>query len=245
MTAAELLKLALRRWYILLLGAALTVGAAWSVAHPAGVYWTRSDVTLLPPAEFYYPNQLEDPQYSLAALAGLVASEYNGSDRLIPTSSSDTTLYGLGERSGVDVRVPNLGNQWVPLYTSPTIAVQVVDSDPAVVAEKLQEAVARLDQLLTAKQDDLHIAPGMRATLFAPQTEPSVYYVAGSRPRAFGGMVVLGIALTLMAVYLSDRIRFRRRRTAERARSVTAASRSQDRPTTSRPVRRPSELSST
>lgn len=246
MTAAGLLKLALRRWYLLLLGAALTVGVAWSVAHPAGVYWARSDVTLLPPAEPYYPNQLEDPQYSLAALAGVIASEYNGSDQPIPTSSSDTTLYGLGERSGVDVRVPNFGNQWVPLYTSPTITVQAVDSDPAIVTQKLQDAIARLDRLLAQKQDGLHIASTMRVTLFAPETEPSVYYIAGNRARAFGGTVVLGLALTLMLVYLSDRVQVRRRRTGlDSTRIVRRRDRRDNAATMPPPVRLPSELSST
>ena len=58
MTSRDLLRLVLRRWYLMLLGALLTVGAVYSGARQPGVYFTSYNVVLLPPSSKLSPNTI-------------------------------------------------------------------------------------------------------------------------------------------------------------------------------------------
>lgn len=205
MTSRELLAMLLRRWYIVVAGMLLTIAVVWPVSHRPGVYWTQMSVLLLPPTYEYFPNKLEDPHYSLSALAGLVVDDFNGQNRPLMTASSDTTLYGMGLRSGLEVKQPNMGNQWQPLFPNAAIDVQVVDRDPEVVAARARETVGELDQLLAQRQDELGVIETMRVSLIASPDEASVYYISGSRTRAMAVGAAVGIILTVVAVYWVER----------------------------------------
>lgn len=211
MTSRELLRLMLKRWYVILLGGAITLAVIWPVVHRPGVYWTQFSVMLLPPTYEYFPNQLENPQYSLAALAGVIVTDLNGQHQPLLTASSDTTLFGEGQRSGTQVRLPNQGNQWTPLYLSSSIDVQVVDSDPETVELKAQQTTAELSDLLSKRQDALGVMSTMKATMIASPTDPSVYYISGSRFRAAGAVGFVGMLLTIAPVYWLERWQVRRR----------------------------------
>src|SRR4029453_4655089 len=54
-----LLRRGFRRWYRMLLGAAITVGALYLTTHRPGVYWTQFDVVVLAPVDSSYPNNPE------------------------------------------------------------------------------------------------------------------------------------------------------------------------------------------
>ena len=129
-TSRELLSLVLRRWYLVLLGAAISIGALYLVTHKPGVYWSQISVLLLAPVHKFYPNNLENPHDALAPVAGLLVADWNGVDRPPLMATGDTALFGEGQRQGIEVRVPNEGSQWQPAYLTPNIDVQVVDSNP-------------------------------------------------------------------------------------------------------------------
>jgi hypothetical protein len=76
MTARELFRLLLRRWYLMLLGAAMSVGALYVATHQPGVYWTQFNGAAGADRR-YYPNNLADPHYALAPMAGVLATDWN------------------------------------------------------------------------------------------------------------------------------------------------------------------------
>jgi Glycosyltransferase like family len=212
MTSRELLRLLLKRWYFVLLGATVTLAVLWPVTHRAGVYWTQLSVHLFPPTEENFPNKLENPQYSLAALAGVLVTELNGRERPLMMASDLTTLYGEGQTRGVSVRLPNRGNQWRPMYPTATIDVQVVDSNPEAVAREAQRITADLDELLATRQESLGVVPTMRVSMIALPADASVYYIPpGSRMRAAAATAVIGMIMTGVAVYWLERFSTRRR----------------------------------
>lgn len=210
MTSRGLAAVLLRRWYLVLLGAVLTVAGTYATTHRPGVYWTGYEVVLLAPSERYYVNKLEDPHYELAPLAGVFVRQWNESHPGLLTASAETRLYGEGERSAVQVRMSNQGSQWKPLYPSPAIDVQVVDTSPELVAERSAETLAQIEDLLRTTQDAAGVSAAWRIVPLQSPSAPDVSYHGGSRVRAAGASGVLGVSITFAGVWWLDR-RLRRR----------------------------------
>ena len=206
MTSRELLRLVLRRWYLLIAGVALTGVVIWPAAHQPGVYWAQVDVVILPPTDESFPNKLEDPEVNLTALAGVVVADFNRGSLPLLTASADTTLYGEGKRDAIEVRMPNMGNQWTPLYTTPTIDLQVVGGDEESVRENVVATVGELRDLLAVRQQTLGVVSSARATMLASPNEPSVQHVTGSRARVAAAGGTAGIALTIAAIYWFEQL---------------------------------------
>lgn len=211
MTARELVRLLLRRWYVMVVGAALTLGAMSQVWSAPGLYWTQFDVVLLVPQSERFPNNIEDPRLSITPMAGLLVTEFNGDERPRQLASSSTTLYGEGVRSGHLVRLPNRGSQWLPIYSSPTIDVQVVDSDPDVVADKAAQISARLAAILKARQDELRVDEATRMSAIVSPSDPVVSSIPTSRSRALLATGLVGATLSIALVYWLERWRLARR----------------------------------
>lgn len=211
MTSRDLLRLVFRRWYLMVLGAALSLALLSVVWKQPGVYWTQFDVVVLEPTSRLNPNSIEDPRFSMAPMAGVMVTEVNGDRRVPVLASPDTTLYGEGLREGTRVRVPNTGSQWLPMYSQPRIDVQVVSRDPAQVERRAQEATARLRAALDRRQDELGVTPRVRMSTISSPRDPIIAHVTGNRSRAALGTALLGATLTTGAVYLLERVRLRRR----------------------------------
>ena len=205
MTSLDLLSLVLRRWYLVLLGAAITVGALYHVTNRPGVYWTQVEVVVLGPVDKYYPNNLEDPDDALIPMAALLVADWNGIERPLLMASRETTLFGEGQRRGIQVRVPNQGSQWVPLYLAPTIDVQVVDSNPKTVAREAHRVSAELNEMLKRRQDAIGVEPKFRMTTMMSPTNPIIKHVSGSTTRSALATGLVGATLTTIAVYWTDR----------------------------------------
>lgn len=212
MTARGLIAIFLRRWYIVAFGAILTVAGMYVTLHQPGVYWTKVTVILLAPAEEYFPNKIQDPHYALAPMAGVIVKEWNRDRKPTLTASGETTLFGEGKVDEVQVRMPNQGSQWRPLYLSPNIDVQVVGSDPATVQERAVQTGEELATILDREQDDLGVNAKLRITSVQSPEAPTVYYVAGSRPRALAALALFGALSTFALTYWIDRLLGRRRR---------------------------------
>jgi uncharacterized membrane protein len=208
MTSRELLSLVLRRWYLMLLGAIISVVALYLITHRPGVYWTHINVIVLAPVHKFYPNNLEDPDHSLAPMAGLLVADWNGTNRPPLMATGETTLYGQGLRQGIEVRVPNQGNQWQPLYFAPNIDVQVVGSTPEIVEQQAHRVRAELEGLLQKRQDAMGIQWGQRMTTMMSPTDPTIMYVSGSRIRAAAATGLVGAAVTTVIVYWAERFLF-------------------------------------
>lgn len=226
MTSRQLLWLLARRWYLVVVGITLTLAILWPATHRPGVYWAQVNLVLLPPTSEYFPNVLEDPHYSLTALAGVVVTDFNGQHEPPLMASSETTLYGEGRTSGIEVRMPNAGNQWKPLYPTATIDLQSVGASPKIVTDGVADTTRRLNDLLAARQDELGIDPSVRVSLISSPADPVVYYVTGSRARALGAGAIVGIGLTIAGVYWFERL-LQARRSRSR---IGMSSKSNDQP---------------
>jgi hypothetical protein len=214
MTKSELLRLVLRRWYLMVLGAAVSVGVLFLATHQPGVYWTQFNVVLLPPENADHPNYLENPRYRLQPMVGVVVNDINKSERPLLTASSDTTLVGMGVRRGVQLRVPNQGNQWQPVFDANHVDVQIADDTPEAVSRRAKQVVRQISAALDVRQDELGIVPTMRISALANTDDPTIYYVAGSRMRAAAGTAVAGAVGTTILVYWLERWRLWRRHRA-------------------------------
>lgn len=214
MTSSDLLGVVLRRWYVMLVGAALSVALLYGGTHQPAVYWTQFNVLLLQPIGTDHVNYLSNPRYSLYPLAGVVVRDFNAGNTQPLLASPDTTLVGQGMRKGVQVRLPNEGSQWQPVFQANYLDAQVVDATPDAVLSETKTLMEQVSRLLEERQDAAGIVPGLQVTAIASTADPVVYQVSGSRIRAAAAIALSGAAGTTFLVVLFDRWLLRRRRTA-------------------------------
>ena len=211
MTAAELMRILVRRWYLTCLGAVVSMGVLVLSLQQPPVYFTQLDVVLLSPPDQSPINALRDGPHPLSPLAGLIVHDVNGGRPITEMASAVTTLYGEGVREGQRIRLRNHGSQWKPVFDVGIVDVQVVAADPEEVRSRATELVARLDEALLARQIDAGVAPPSRVTLESAPSDPVIQQVGVSRSRAAGSIAVLGAVLTFMFVAVADRWVARRR----------------------------------
>ncbi|NYE35519.1 hypothetical protein F4692_000623 [Nocardioides cavernae] len=210
MTSGDLIGASLRWWYVVLVGAVLSLGGVYVATHQPTVYWTQFNVLLIGPKDPEFPNYLEDPRFTLYPVVGVVVSDLNGGKPGMDTASTDTNMVGQGIDDGVQVRVPNLGTQWRRDLSSSHLDVQVAAADPDEVERRADATVDAIAASLEERQDELRIVPGMRVTSIPATKDPTIYQVGGSRMRAAGASGMSGAALTFILVAWLDRRRARR-----------------------------------
>ena len=223
MTSRELLRVLTRRWYVLVAGGVLTLAALVLVLERPGVYWTQMELVLVAPPEPYYPNTVADAPYSLAPLAGLLVSDWNGPRPPLLTSSSGTTLYGLGVNDGVQVRLPNQGSQFRPLFTAPTVDVQVVGRSADEVTARADRARTEIQTLLDRRQALAGVADRNRVRAISSPELLDVQHITGSRTRALASTGLAGAVGTALVAYGWDRAATSRRRRQQRTEAVAPA----------------------
>lgn len=212
MIARDFLAAALRRWYVVVLGAALTLGAFTVVQRQAPVFFTQYNIVVVGPSGTEEDNNvLENPRYGLQPLVGVISTDLNEGHPPLLTGDVDATMVGMGAREGVQVRVPNLGTQWRPLFSANYLDVQVAARTPEDVEVLAAQTSARVADLLEQRQDELGVPANLRARAVPSSEDPIVYPMAGSRSRALGATGLTGIALTAALVFWLERWRPRRR----------------------------------
>lgn len=213
MTARDLIASMLRQWYVMAVGAALTVAALYVVVQQSPVYWTQYNIVLVSPADERESNVLDDPRYRLQPLAGVIATQFNDGHPPLLTGDVDATMVGQGRLDGVQIRVPNLGSQWLPIFSANYLDVQVAGDSARAVSTAADGATRDVAALLEARQDELEVPDELRARSVASSAEPTVYPVGGSRSRALAATALAGASITVMAGYWLDRWRQRRQPT--------------------------------
>ena len=218
MTARDFLAAALRRWYVVVLGAALTVGVFAVVQRQAPVFFTQYNIVVVGPSGTEHDkNLLENPRYGLQPLVGVVSTDLNDGHPPLLTGDVDATMVGMGARDGVQVRVPNLGTQWRPLFSANYLDVQVAGATPDEVHALAEETSVRVEEVLKQRQDELGVPANLRAHAVPSSADPIVYPMQGSRTRALAATGLTGIALTAVLVFWLERWRPRRRPAAAAA----------------------------
>ncbi|GAB2596883.1 hypothetical protein [Microlunatus antarcticus] len=201
-----LLRVCVRRWYVVLLGLALTLGGTYVAYDQPGVYYSEVQLVLVAPTVTYYPNTIASQPFTLAPMASLLVSDWNGTHKPLLTSSSDTTLYGEGVRSGTQVRLPNQGSQFRPLFTAPYVDIQVVGASQDEVTAEATRVVDELRRMLQRRQDFAGVAPGLRITTLLSPADVSASHVTGSSSRAAGVTFLLGLVVTALMASGADRL---------------------------------------
>jgi hypothetical protein len=226
-TAVQLLRVLGRRWYVLVLVAAITVVAIQSAQRVPGVYWTQVDVVFLPPKS---ANALEDQNTSIVQFVAVIEREFNGTSDTSRSASSSGTLYGEGVRSGWQVSFPNNGGQWQNNFNRPSLSIEVVDSTPRKVAEVATSLSTQVGRLVEQRQKRIGIAPENYVTTIDSPSPAVVRYIQGSVARAGIALAALGAVVGVLAAALLDRVVLSARERARRRtriRNVRARSRSE------------------
>lgn len=216
----DLLRALLRRWYVVAIGIVCTGLACLHVLTHDGVYWSRVDVILLAPASNAYPNSLTTRSGDLIQTAGIVETLLNGTRQPEKLASTEATIIGRGIVDGSSVTLPDYGGQWAPNFNRPVLDVQVVASSPEEVRVRQQRILMEIDDILEDLQVKASVDPVNHITAQVAVPTPTIHYAAGDRKRALAMSIVLGSAVTLVAVIL---IEGRRQPRLSRSRPVTAA----------------------
>lgn len=211
MTSVEFLKLLVRRWYLVALGLAITVGVTMVAAGPSVVYFSRTTVNILEPDRgkvrilgYHSPDSI--------AVANIVAARVNNGVHTPLASNPDVTLYSMGILQGTHAQVRNVGGQWLSSVTEPVVDVQVVDPSHDAVEANMRAEVAKIGTELTQLENQLKVPADERIELELNPPDPVIEQVVTNRARATAGYGLFGLGLTLVATYWIDRVLTQRAR---------------------------------
>ncbi len=212
----------LRRWYIVVLGVAVTGAVLWGIQAQEPVFYSRAQVYFLAPSSTLNPNVLRVASLDLVTAAGIVGKRFNGTEQQVGTASMDVTLFGRGVRDGSAVVLPDNGGQWSVSYNRQSLDVQVIAATPEEVRERQQTIFDQIDEELAILQSELDVPPGNLITTEVVPSDPVVLPVSGERRRAQLMTLALGGVVTLLAVGQLELAR-RSRRQREHRREHLAA----------------------
>lgn len=206
MTIWALAAICRRRWPIVVVGCLLTALLGWNFRTAPGVYSSSTKVLFLSPAT---------PQTRLLAptsgdaipFVGVIERELNAGVHQAPATAPDVTLVDQGILDGWSARQPDYGGQWAHNFTEATLILQVSGPTEAVVRERMSTLIGRTQQILDERQTS--VIPAARVTMQVSGTASQVHFAQGRPSRAMIGVVGIGVALTLGAAAIFDRLRRR------------------------------------
>ncbi len=197
MTIWEAFQALFRRWYILLIAAAVALGMSLAVTGAKGVYWSRVEVTFLAPTSETNPNALRTTSSDLVVTAAVVAKLVNGNRTWNKMADPAASIVGEGVDDGWAVRLPDYGGQWSTVYARQVLDVQVSGPTEQAVLERTHELTTEIDEKLAGLQKG--VAQRDRITTMVVPQEAGVRYLGGSPMRALAMVWVLCGAAALTA----------------------------------------------
>lgn len=198
-----LARVLMRRWYVVLFGIAVTIAATkWST--PEVVYWAEVTVTVVQPSQPREPKTLENVSSDPVAAATMLVEMVNKGHPTMRSVSPDATLYGEGKRETVQAALRDEGGQWASRVQEPIIQIQAVSHSPSRVHSQLSGQVGAVRGYLDELQDTLAVASPQRLTLTVEPEDAPVRAVTGSRSRAAGATLIVGLGLTVIVTYWFD-----------------------------------------
>lgn len=227
MTTYDVIAAARRRWYVLALCLMLAAGLAYTLKGRPGVYMMDVEAYFVAPPGRTAANQPPPPpniggsDAGLISLAGLVERHVNAGVDVETPVSPDVTIVGLGVRHGTLVTLPNAGGQWNYNFTRPMLKVQAAGPTSAEVERLYSAVIEEIYTTLDRLQAEDGVPESRRVTLRLVPEQPTVSYQSGFPTRAAFVAEVLGLALSLLACVLVDRL-ILSRRARRRARSSSS-----------------------
>jgi hypothetical protein len=168
------------------------------------VFQSDAYVVLLPPRSFHENPLL--PNQTLTTTAGVVATAANSGNDAPKATLDDIPLFSTGVEQGYLVTVPNSGNQWVPIFRAPHLHVQATGITEEEATTRLQATLARVDTVLRDLQSQAGSPPTLMIRTELSPAEPVTYYFKGNRSRSGGASLLVGLALTAIAIRLARRL---------------------------------------
>lgn len=219
MTVLRLLAASVRAWYVVLLGAALTMVAGFWVWTTPGVYYAQVDVVFLQPVNTYVPNNLRGLSADVIATASVVQREVTGGPDATRVVSGGVTLVDEGIRSGQRITLPNSGGQWANNFDRALLDVQVVDRTRQAAQTRLDHVVESINASLDRRQRAMGADRSTWISTRLSPASPTISYVEVERKRAVVMTMLLGGGATGAAVVLLEARRSQAARDPQRLRS--------------------------
>jgi hypothetical protein len=214
MTVFRLFGIALRRWYVLVVGLVCIVAACAVLQEEEGVYWAQTDVLFL--AGDKGGNPLENQTENVIHFASVIQASLDEGAADIRLSSPSATLHGTGVRSGFISMLADTGGQWGSNFNRAVIRIEAVDESPEQVRGMIAGVVADIESETARLQSASGVGEDA-STRISVDTGPdavSVGYMGstrGSRYRGFAVIALIGGVVSLTAAALLDRALLARR----------------------------------
>ncbi len=213
MTAAALLRILGRRWYVLAVGLAIVALCFTTMQRAGGAYSTQATVIFVAPGDRGVGETSDGYLNSLVDFAAVVEREYHDgrpADRLAEAAS----LFGAGVSDGEQVLLVNSGSQWENSFAKPAISIKVVGPTAREVRGRLDRIIRRIGALAAARQAESGVdSTNAIGTERVPE-QTVVQYVGstrGTQARALLALTVVGLGASSAAAVLLDRALARRR----------------------------------
>lgn len=204
----------LRRWYVLLLAALLTLAGAYHVLKPTQVYRASAVVVLKPPVTGNQPNQFANLQPTLATVSYDVVQQ-------LGTPAGQAELAAAGVHGVYTLAPRNSGTNATPQYLIPSLQITAEQPDPGAADAVTQRVIDVYTAHVAALQNGEHVPSSARMTV-SVLVPPNAALLSGTKSRGLVGVTLLGAFGGTAAALWTDRWllgRVRRRRTP-----LTAAS---------------------
>ena len=204
-TVLDLLGIAVRRWYILLLGLACIVASCVLLQREEGVYWAQSEVLFL---AVDGNNPLENPTEGVIHFASVVQESVDTDSVDLKLASPSATLHGSGVRVGVISSLADAGGQWGSNFDRALIRVEAVNASPQLVRDDISRVVGEITAAADQLQSGDAISGSARVLVDSGSGEITVGYMGstrGSRYRGFALIALLGGGITLAVAAIVDR----------------------------------------
>lgn len=199
-----------RRWYVVLLGLALTAGLGLRSAHTEDLFLASEVLVIQPPVSSYNPNPMTGLYPSLAVTAAAVANRLN-------TPDAQAMFRSRGVEGTYTFEPRNTGTNQEPRYVIGSMSITSTTHDEAAGLRDLTILSGTFDAELRSLQDQWNVDKTLRITeaVLVPATTTLLPH---SPLRSLIGSGLLGMVVTIAGTLWTDEIVRRRR-----ARSVPAA----------------------
>lgn len=203
MTLREVVRAAIRRWYVVLL--VLVVGAVGAVflQRDGGSYATRTSVVFTLPGQAALLPENGATDERVIAFAAAVAQELNGGEPAPAYATADAPSYGAGVREGVWVGLPNYGGQWVQSFGLAQIEIQIVDRTEEAVRVTQHELLQRVTEIAASRQEQSGVAESeLIRTSVVPLTA-RIDHIEASRSATLLAFAAIGSATLIVSLWLA------------------------------------------